>query len=414
MQGRATPVGVLLGFWVLLYLAVGVDLAFTQGQAAVLDWTRIWAIIGIATAPACFLLGWRVGTRDPRLTAGLVAAASVLLAVFSIHTAVFRAGQEGMAEALMPLSGTLLLGGIALFVLVALVEHAGWSGALRLIVLFFVVIVVAVMLTLNFVHCRCQGHTTACKSNLKNIGTALEMYSTDNAGRYPPSLSLLTPSYIRTIPTCTVAKEDTYSDLYESASHPDAYTVYCAGDYHVEACGGPDQPVYTSKDGLTERPSNEASRLKSPYLHAARVGDELLWVQALFILVGLLLAFDPTRRLVALGLIGFGVIPWGLLVVHFAAPATAYNRCVHNLARLRTGVHAWRAGHPKGGVPPLDELAKNRAAVTCPTSGEPYHVSFDRDGRVSISCERTTHQNAGCPPGRPCYVEADDQIHRTE
>ena len=32
---------------------------------------------------------------------------------------------------------------------------------------------------------RSQGQLTACKSNLKNIATALEMYSTDNSGQYP-------------------------------------------------------------------------------------------------------------------------------------------------------------------------------------------------------------------------------------
>jgi len=52
-----------------------------------------------------------------------------------------------------------------------------------------------------------------CHNNLKNVGIALEMYSTDFAGRYPKddpehwyteeaSLRQLTPNYLRAIPTC--------------------------------------------------------------------------------------------------------------------------------------------------------------------------------------------------------------------
>ncbi len=52
-----------------------------------------------------------------------------------------------------------------------------------------------------------------CTNNLKNIGSAMEMYSTDFAGRYPKddpnrwyteeaSLRQLTPNYLKTLPTC--------------------------------------------------------------------------------------------------------------------------------------------------------------------------------------------------------------------
>ncbi len=49
--------------------------------------------------------------------------------------------------------------------------------------------------------------------SLKKIATALEMYTTDNAGRYPTSLSALAKygMYLRTIPTCPAAGCDTYS-----------------------------------------------------------------------------------------------------------------------------------------------------------------------------------------------------------
>ncbi len=59
-----------------------------------------------------------------------------------------------------------------------------------------------------------SGSLTACKSNLKNIGIALEMYSTDWSGSYPKSMTQLTPNYLKTIPKCPKAEGDTYSGSY--------------------------------------------------------------------------------------------------------------------------------------------------------------------------------------------------------
>lgn len=102
----------------------------------------------------------------------------------------------------------------------------------------------------NFVRARSMGQVTACKSNLKNIGTALEMYSTDNAGRFPTGLGPLVPNYLRVMPTCPSAGRDTYSRSYEAASNPDAYTVCCEGPHHAGAGLPPDYPKYTSTQGL--------------------------------------------------------------------------------------------------------------------------------------------------------------------
>lgn len=92
------------------------------------------------------------------------------------------------------------------------------------------------------------GTLTACRSNLKNISTALEMYSTDANGLYPLSLDALTPGYLRTIPTCPFAGSMTY--VYTSHSNPDNFTVYCAGNNHDASGMGPNQPSYTSTAGL--------------------------------------------------------------------------------------------------------------------------------------------------------------------
>ena len=101
------------------------------------------------------------------------------------------------------------------------------------------------------------GQLPACKSNLKNIGTACEMYSTDFAGHYPPTgkLFLLTPNYLKTIPTCVAASKDTYSATYRgSLGSPDAYTFYCAGNNHENAGTPANFPQYNSVAGLISQP----------------------------------------------------------------------------------------------------------------------------------------------------------------
>ena len=49
----------------------------------------------------------------------------------------------------------------------------------------------------------------ACRENLTNVGTALEMYSVD-FGAYPQSLEPLTPNYLRTVPICPSADGKDY------------------------------------------------------------------------------------------------------------------------------------------------------------------------------------------------------------
>jgi hypothetical protein len=116
--------------------------------------------------------------------------------------------------------------------------------------------VAAAILVPNFVRARGQGQETACKSNLKNIGTALEMWSTDHSGKYPDSLSQLTPDYLKAIPTCPVSGTDTYSASYskhKGASY-DSFTIFCQGHNHEAVGLPPDYPRYDAEQGLIERP----------------------------------------------------------------------------------------------------------------------------------------------------------------
>ncbi len=115
----------------------------------------------------------------------------------------------------------------------------------------------AAILVPNFVRARAQGQLTACKSNLKNIGTGLEMWSTDNAGKYPKSLNELTPNYLKSIPTCPVAGSDTYSSSYSLKTIEGIegiYEVYCTGSHHSSVGLPNDYPRYNGVVGLTERP----------------------------------------------------------------------------------------------------------------------------------------------------------------
>jgi hypothetical protein len=114
------------------------------------------------------------------------------------------------------------------------------------IVLIFLAAMTAILLP-NFLRARASGCLTACNSNLKNIGTACEMYSSDNAGHYPPSLSHLTPGYLKTLPTCPAAGQVTYA--YTSHSGPDVYTAWCKGSSHHPVVPR-DHPQYDSVSGI--------------------------------------------------------------------------------------------------------------------------------------------------------------------
>jgi len=109
------------------------------------------------------------------------------------------------------------------------------------------------------------SHYTGCQSNLKNLGTAMEMYSTDNGGHYPGELKDLKPKYMRIIPRCVRGiKSDSVAARYyhitngifcgnyhyESATNPDLYTMYCSGRNHANVGVDENYPKYNSTVGL--------------------------------------------------------------------------------------------------------------------------------------------------------------------
>ncbi len=124
---------------------------------------------------------------------------------------------------------------------------------IELMIVIAIIAILAAILVPNFIRARAQGQVTACKSNLKNIGTALEMYSTDSSGRFPTTLTNLTPNYLKNIPTCPSLGSNTYTAGFTAASNPDSYTVVCSGSNHSGVGLSQNYPQYNSTQGLIER-----------------------------------------------------------------------------------------------------------------------------------------------------------------
>ncbi len=129
--------------------------------------------------------------------------------------------------------------------------------AVALVASFLVICAVVVP---NFMRARAGGRITSCLSNLKNIGTACEMYSTDYSGKYPPRMELLVPNYLKTLPECPATGSTTYKLQtglnvgYNSIGAEDYYFISCHGANH-EAIGiPPNYPQYDGIQGLIERP----------------------------------------------------------------------------------------------------------------------------------------------------------------
>lgn len=141
-------------------------------------------------------------------------------------------------------------------------KKAGFT-LIELMIVIAIIAILAAILVPNFLKARAQGQLTACKSNCKNIATALEMYSSDNGGRYPASASfqakLTGGNYLKLIPTCPAAGTDTYTGVFSSVQTPDSFSFYCSGNNHAKAYTGfatasAGFPQYSAESGLLDHP----------------------------------------------------------------------------------------------------------------------------------------------------------------
>ena len=118
---------------------------------------------------------------------------------------------------------------------------------IELMIVIAIIAILAAILVPNFLKARAQGVATACSANLKNIATAVEMYSTDNNGSYPTGLDKLTPTYLQALPSCSAGGNYGYS-----SSLAQSYTIYCTvTNAHTAAgYGTTGFPQYTATGGL--------------------------------------------------------------------------------------------------------------------------------------------------------------------
>ncbi len=112
------------------------------------------------------------------------------------------------------------------------------------------VLILGAVIAPNCLRARAGGQLTACKSNLKNIGTAMEMYASDNGKHYPLTLGGITPNYLKTLPTCSSAGKMTYT--YIHSADMECYTAWCTEKRHPGTRLAPGFPQYDSVNGLYE------------------------------------------------------------------------------------------------------------------------------------------------------------------
>ena len=121
--------------------------------------------------------------------------------------------------------------------------------------------------------CGNLSPSSRCKSNIKNLATALEMWSSDHGGQYPKRLDLLVPTYLQAIPQCPAASQDTYSINYQRQSQPDTFALCCTGPNHPEL-GAPNYPAYSAEFGLLDR-CLERNPASACLVDLTRVGQAL-------------------------------------------------------------------------------------------------------------------------------------------
>ena len=103
----------------------------------------------------------------------------------------------------------------------------------------------------NFLRARSVGRFSHCQENCQCIGGSLEEYAEKHDGKYPRTLTALTPDYLRTIPSCSSSGTNRgYIDSYRVSSDFKEFTFYCAGENHKDFGLQKDFPQYSSREGL--------------------------------------------------------------------------------------------------------------------------------------------------------------------
>jgi prepilin-type N-terminal cleavage/methylation domain-containing protein len=118
--------------------------------------------------------------------------------------------------------------------------------AFTLIELMIVVSIIAILagvLIPNFLHARSESQSAACEGNEKQIATALEEYTVDNGGAFPPS-GTVGSTTLGTVYLVTVPKDPVNGSPYSINTTPGTY-----GSYYVSDSGGHDPTTLRNLPG---------------------------------------------------------------------------------------------------------------------------------------------------------------------
>ena len=103
---------------------------------------------------------------------------------------------------------------------------------------------------------------SSCTANLRSLSTAIEMYSVNWSGKFPPDPNnmegYLVPNYLEAMPLCPSSEHPYTFEVgpdapSNEAGHTDYYFIYCRGENHARADCPADYPRYSSDEGLTLR-----------------------------------------------------------------------------------------------------------------------------------------------------------------
>jgi len=150
---------------------------------------------------------------------------------------------------------------------------------IELMIVIAIIAILAAVLVPNFMRAREASRLTACKSNLKNISTAVETYSNDWDGLYPggtvssldakeiksgqsSGIGALQDDYIQKPTKCPTAKANYYYAQTQSVR----YWIYCAASKqadqnvpkHVKTGGKKGGPILDSQTGISDANDDKA------------------------------------------------------------------------------------------------------------------------------------------------------------
>ena len=107
-----------------------------------------------------------------------------------------------------------------------------------------------------------QRDLVYCKSNIKDLAMAMEMYATDYDSHYPANLGQLTPNYLREIPQCRRYFQTSYhlqiglNNLGNVQEADHYFLISCVGSNHLGVLPVKDYPKINSDFVLMETPGD--------------------------------------------------------------------------------------------------------------------------------------------------------------